>query len=396
MNKEFILSESERIYPEIIQWRRHIHLNPELSFQEFKTADYIRTKLKEFGIDYKVVADTGTVALIGKGEPCVALRADIDALPILEETELEFSSLNEGIMHACGHDMHTSMLLAAAKILKSNEAQLNGTVKLIFQPAEEKIPGGAIMMIKEGVLDNPKPNIIFAQHIYPEAASGTISLTSGPVLASADELYLTVEGKGAHAAQPHLGHDAVLASAQIINYFQSLITKFRNPLHAGVLSVTSIHGGSATNIFPEEVKMMGTLRAYNEVWREDMHRLIKEQGTKIADLYNCRFEVEIMKGYPPVVNDKSASDFTFATANEIVGSDKVFEFEPKMWAEDFAYFAKEIPACFWLLGVKPKELPTMPPLHNPKLNPHEEAMMTGASMMVYSAVKFIQEYNNRS
>lgn len=388
---EKIISSIEQIYPEIVDFRRHIHRYPELSFVEFETADFIRKKLTEFGVNYKIMAKTGTVATIGKGSPCVALRADIDALPIFEENDIEFASKNDGVMHACGHDMHTAMLLAAAKIFKMYESEIAGTIKLIFQPGEEKLPGGATIMIQEGVLENPKPDVIFAQHIYPSERTGTISLAGGPVLASADELYWTITGKGAHAAQPHIGRDAILASAQLINYYQHLITKYTNPLDSGVLSVTSIHGGSATNIFPPEVKMMGTLRAYNIKWREEIHELLVTNSQKIAELYGCECNLEIIKGYPPIINDYKTSDFVKNIAKKTVGESMTLDFEPKMWAEDFAYFAERIPACFWLLGVRPDNMSEMPPLHNSKLNPDENAMLSGVKMLVASTLSYINE-----
>lgn len=387
MNIELINKICENVFPDLISMRRHIHKNPELSFQEFNTAEFIRAKLTEFGIDFQTLANTGTVATVGKGNKCIAFRADIDALPILEETNLEYASINDGVMHACGHDMHTAMLLAAAKLLKENESLLNGVVKLIFQPGEEKIPGGAIMMIEEGVLQNPKPEMVFAQHIFPSEKSGTISIESGPVLASADELYWTIRGKGSHAAQPHIGRDAILVASQLINHYQTLMTKYRNPLDSGVISVTSIHGGSATNIFPDEVKMMGTLRAYNDKWRYEMHNLLIENSRKIAELYDCSCEVEIMKGYPPLVNNPNVAELARGVAVELLGEQYALQFEPKMWAEDFAYFAQQVPACFWLLGVKPEELDEMPPLHNAKLNPDENAMVNGVKMFVATALK---------
>ena len=394
MKLKSIIEQSKDVFPYIREIRRQIHQNPELSFMEFETAALIREKLTELGIEYQVVAKTGTVALIGSGSPCVALRADIDALPIVEETGLEFASKNLGVMHACGHDMHASMLLAAAKIFKENESELRGTVKLIFQPGEEKLPGGAKIMIEEGVLENPKPDVIFAQHIFPSERTGTISVAGGPVMASADELYWTITGKGSHAAQPHIGRDAILAAAQLVNYYQTVMTKYNNPFDAGVLSVTSIHGGSATNIFPNEVKMMGTLRAYNIVWREFIHKLLIENSQNLASLYDCTCELEILKGYPPIINDYKTSDFVRMIAQKTIGEHKTLAFEPKMWAEDFAYFAERIPACFWFLGVKPDYIDEMPPLHNSKLNPDESAMISGVTMLVSATVNYFLENSN--
>ncbi len=393
MNIDFITEQAKSIFPLTRDFRRHIHQNPELSFLEFKTAEFIREKLTEFGIDFITMANTGTVAHIGKGDICVALRADIDALPIIEETGLDFASLNQGVMHACGHDMHTSMLLAAAKILKDNESSLKGTVKLIFQPGEEKLPGGAKIMIDEGVLENPKPAAIFGQHIYPSEITGTISVTGGPVFASTDELYWTVKGRGTHAAQPHLGSDAILASSQLINYYQTILTKFKNPLDSCVLSVTSIHGGSATNIFPEEVKMMGTLRTYNEVLRTEIHDILMNNSEKMTQLYGCSCSVDIVRGYPALINNHELAALVKETAIDTVGVNNTLDFKPIMWAEDFAYYSSKIPACFWLLGVRPENLSEMPPLHNSRLNPSEEAMINGTAMLVSSAINFLNNKN---
>lgn len=376
-------------FPLLKEIRRQFHQYPELSFNEFETSKFIREQLTSYGIDFNILTPTGTVALIGKGDTCVALRADIDALPITEDTNLDFASKNLGVMHACGHDFHAAMLLVTAKILKENENKLNGCVKLIFQPGEEKIPGGASLMIEQGVLENPRPDVIFAQHIYPSEKSGTISISEGPILASADELYWTINGTGSHAAQPHIGRDAILASAQLINYYQSVLTKFKNPLDAGVLSVTSIHGGSATNIFPDEVKMMGTLRSFNDDWRNYVHELLIENTHKIVSLYGCTCEFEIRKGYPPVVNDSKATEYARKTAQELFGDKLTLKFEPKMWAEDFAYYAQQIPACFWLLGVIPQGSDSLPPLHNAKLSPDENAMTNGVTMLLASTFNYL-------
>jgi amidohydrolase len=390
MNNTEIIEKSKQVYKNIIDYRRHIHRNPELSFQEYETSAFISKVLNQYNIEHTKIAETGIVALIGKGERCVALRADIDALPILEETGLEFASKNSGIMHACGHDMHTSMLLGAAIILKENESSLNGIVKLIFQPGEEKLPGGASILIKNGVLENPAPMAIFGQHIHPGDYSGEISTNAGPILASADEIYITIKGKGSHAAQPHLANDPIIVSAQLIIYFQTVLTKFRNPINPGVLSITSIHGGSATNIFPDEVKLMGTLRTYNDEWRLLMHEIIEKKTIEIAGLYNCSCELEILKGYPPLVNNKDMSEFIEKNAIDLFGSDKFLKLEAKMWAEDFAYYGQHIPSCFWFLGVRPIELNDMPPLHNAKLNPNEESMISGVALFVKSVFEFFK------
>lgn len=381
------------LLPKIIDYRRTIHANPEISFKEYSTTDLIKAKLEEIGVEHYQITQTGVIGLIGeKSANCVALRADIDALPIQEETGLEFSSKNPGIMHACGHDMHTSMLLGAAEILKKNEKDLKGCVKLIFQPGEEMLPGGAKILIDKGVLKDPKPKAIFGQHIYPFANVGQICMASGPVMASTDEMYWSVLGKGSHAGQPHAGNDPIVTAAQLIMYYQSMMNKFKNPLDAGVLTVASINGGSTTNILPEIVKMKGTLRAYNETWRREMLELIEVRSKLVGEMYGTQVELNIINGYPATVNDNTITEFAKKTASEILPVENIIDFEPKMWAEDFAYYLQEIPGTFWFLGVKPKERMDMETLHNPKLNPDEEAMEYGMAMLAASAFNYLQEF----
>ncbi|TAL70670.1 MAG: amidohydrolase [Bacteroidetes bacterium] len=388
-----ILAQSKSMFDELIQIRRHIHQNPELSFKEFLTAEFIRDNLRKVGIEYKTIAETGTVALIGKGEKCVALRADIDALPINEETNLEYASKNKGVMHACGHDMHSTMLLGAARILKGMESELTGTVKIIFQPGEEKLPGGASNLIEEGVLENPKVTAMFAQHIFPEEETGTISVNSCYIMASADELYWTLKGKGTHAAQPHLGNDCIMAASQLVINLQSIVTKYKNPIKPGLLSVTSIQGGSATNAFPDEVKLMGTFRANDEEWRSKMHDEIRRITNETCSLFGIKGELEIVKGYPALYNNPETTEMVNQTAKELLGQDSVKVFEPKLWAEDFAYYAQKIPSTFWFLGIRPKDIKDMPPLHNSKLIPDEKALTIGAAMLAGTAVNYINNFN---
>ena len=390
MTEKEILEQAKGIFPKLQKLRRKIHSNPELSFVEFETCKFIQNELSELGIESKVIGNTGVVETIGKGNQCVGLRADIDALPIKEETGLEFASLNEGVMHACGHDMHTTMLIGAAEILKKNEDSLGGIVKLIFQPGEEKLPGGASILIEEGVLENPKVDAIFGQHIYPGESEGTISLNSGPVMGAPDELYFTIKGTSTHAAQPHLGHDPIVAASQLIVHFQTLMTKYKDPIEAGVLSITSIKGGNSTSIIPDDVKLMGTLRSFNEQWRTEMHRLIEVNSKAVCELYGCEIEIEIKKGYPPVVNDEKITDLTINNAINLVGEDNTKVFEPKMWGEDFAFYGKNIPATFWFVGVRPKNLKTMPALHNSKLSPSENAMPIGTAMLVTAAINYLK------
>ena len=382
-----INDQATEMFPDMQETRRHLHRHPELSFQEHETSAFIQRRLTELDIPFRVVATTGVVAHIGSGDRCVALRADIDALPITEETGLPYASENPGVMHACGHDTHTTMLLAAARMLKDRETELPGVVKLLFQPGEEKTPGGASIMIAEGALEDPTPTMIFGQHINPDAPFGELSFVSGPMMAAADELYFTITGYGAHAAQPHLGRDPMFAATGLVHHLQSLITKKRNPLHAGVLTITAIHGGHATNVIPDEVTMKGTLRAFDQEWRESAWTYLEEQTRSYCALHGCEGRLEISKGYPPVVNDEAATAFARNVASEVFGADRVNDFEPKMWAEDFAYYSQHMPGCFWMLGGRPSDLTSMPGLHNPKFAPQEDAMITGATMLAEVAVR---------
>ena len=388
MEKDLI-EKVKSILPEIIKNRRKIHSNPELSFKEFETAKFIRKNLDELNIPYTIHSNTGTAGIIGNGDKCVALRADIDALPIHEDTELEYRSKNDGVMHACGHDMHTSMLLGAAKILKEMEKDIPGKIKLIFQPGEEKLPGGAKLMIEDGVLEDPAPEAIFGQHIFPEENIGTVSINEGPVMGSPDELYVTIKGKSTHAAQPHLGADPIVCASNLINLYQTFISRSKDPIESGVVTIAAINGGYATNIIPDEVKLMGTIRSYDKDWRQKVHKLIKEKSIELGKAYSCEVEVEIIEGYPAVVNDPALTQIAKEASIKLIGKGKTRLFEPKMWGEDFAFYGEKIPACFWFVGVKDPQFETMPALHNSKIAPHEDGLIYGTSMLVGAALEYL-------
>src|SRR5215204_1831867 len=270
---------------EFIEIRHHLHANPELSYQEFETSKFIQNKLSEFGIPHEIKATTGVVGLIKEKNPesrVFAIRADINALPIVEKNEVPYKSTKQGIMHACGHDVHTTCLLGAAKILTALKDEWEGTIKLIFQPGEERNPGGASILIKEGVLENPKPQAIYGLHVHPQLETGKLSFRGGQVMASADEIYITIKGKGGHAAAPHLTADTVLIASHLIVSLQQIISRNRNPLSPSVLSICSIQGGHTTNVIPSEVKLMGTFRALDEEWRFKAHELIRKQATELV------------------------------------------------------------------------------------------------------------------
>ncbi len=372
--------------PSIIEIRRHLHAHPELSYQEFETSAYVQRQLTALGIPYRVMAGTGVVGLLeGKdpGSRVVALRADMDALPIQEANDIPYKSTRPGVMHACGHDVHTSCLLGAARILKELRNEWRGTVKLIFQPGEEKNPGGASLLIKEGVLENPAPSAIFGLHVHPQLETGKVSFRAGMVMASADELYITIKGKGGHAAAPHLTADTVLIASQIVVALQQVISRNRDPHQPSVLSITSIQGGYTTNVIPAEVKMMGTFRAMNEDWRFKAHTLIRNTVEGIAQSLGAEVDLHIDVGYPTVYNNELLHEKARALAIDYMGSDKVEETELRMGAEDFGYYSQKIPGCFFRLGVMNQEKGIVSGVHTPTFNIDEAAIQTGMGLMAW-------------
>jgi amidohydrolase len=373
---------------EFIEVRHHLHAHPELSFHEFKTSEYVQQKLKSWDIDYTIMATTGVVGIIkGKnpGEKIIALRADMDALPIKELNNVEYKSQNDGVMHACGHDVHTTCLLGAAKILNELKEEWTGTVKLIFQPGEEKNPGGASILIKEGVLENPAPQAIFALHVNPALPAGKLSFRSGMVMASADEIYITIKGKGGHAAAPHLTVDTILAASQLVVNFQQIVSRRNDPFNPCVLSITSIQGGNTTNVIPSEVKLIGTFRAMNEEWRFKAHDLIKNICKNTADMGGAEIDVHIDVGYPFVINNDKLTETAKCNAIAFAGLENIEETEMRMGAEDFAFYSHQIPACFFRLGVGNIEKKITSGVHTPAFNIDETSIEKGIGIMAWLA-----------
>ena len=369
--------------------RRHLHAHPELSFDEKETSLFIQEKLSGWGIPFEVMAGTGVVGLIQGNNPesrVVALRADMDALPILEQNDVPYKSLMPGVMHACGHDVHTTCLLGAANILTETKAQWEGTVKLIFQPGEEKNPGGASLMIKAGVLQNPSPEKIIALHVHPGMEVGTFSFRGGKVMASADEIYITLKAKGGHAAAPHLTADPILIASHIVVGLQQLISRHCNPFDPSVLSITAINGGNVTNVIPSEVKMMGTFRAMDETWRFKAHELIKKYVMETAATMGAEADVLIDVGYPFVWNDEALSAAAREAAEAYAGIENVFETELRMGAEDFAYYTHQIPGCFFRLGAGNKQKGITSNVHTPTFDIDEAAIEKGMGMMAWLAI----------
>ena len=378
---------------EFIEVRHHLHANPELSYQEFETSKFIQSKLTEFGIPFHVIATTGVVGLIKGKNPdkkIFAIRADMDALPILEENDVPYKSKNKGVMHACGHDVHTTCLLGAAKILNELKNEWEGTIKLIFQPGEEKNPGGASYMIKDGVLENPKPAGIVAMHVHTGMPAGKMSFRGGKVMASADELYFTVKGKGGHAASPHICVDPILIASQLIISLQQVVSRNANPFNASVLSITSIHGGATTNVIPNEVKLMGTFRAMDEAWRAQAHELITKTSTELVHSMGGEIDIHIDKGYPVVINNEQLNAAARSAAEKFLGEENVAETELRMGAEDFGYYAQQIPACFYRVGVMNKEKGITSGVHTPTFNIDENAIEVGIGMMAWLGCSLIE------
>lgn len=369
--------------------RHQLHANPELSYEEYETSAFIQQQLNAWKIPFEVKATTGVVGLIKGRNPdsaIVALRADMDALPIQEENDVPYKSKKPGVMHACGHDVHTTCLLGAAKILNELKDEWEGTVKLIFQPGEEKNPGGASLLIAEGVLDNPAPQKIFALHVHPGLEVGKFSFRGGMVMASADEIYITIRSKGGHAAAPQFTADTILIGSQIVTGLQQIVSRNNNPFNPSVLSITSFQGGNTTNVIPSEVKLMGTFRAMNEEWRFRAHELIKKQVVEMAEAMGAVAEIRIDVGYPFVLNDEALTAAARKQAEMYAGVANVEETELRMGAEDFAYYSHKIPGCFFRLGAGNKAKHITSGVHTPTFNIDEKAIENGMGMMAWLAI----------
>ncbi|MEQ8924861.1 MAG: M20 family metallopeptidase [Fulvivirga sp.] len=375
---------------DVINIRRHIHANPELSYQEFNTAKFVAGQLREFGIEPKEgIAETGLTAIIKGKNPdkkVTALRADMDALPILEANDVPYKSKNEGVMHACGHDAHTASLLGCAKILNALKGEFEGTVKLIFQPGEEKNPGGASLMIKDGALKNPAPATIFGQHVMPLIPVGKVGFRPGMYMASCDEIYLTVHGKGGHGAIPELAIDPVLITSHIIVALQQVISRNASPKTPTVLSFGKVEANGATNIIPEKVEVAGTFRAMNEEWRAEAHRIIKKMAESIAEGMGGSCTVNISKGYPYLENDPTTTESARKSAEEYLGKENVEDLDLWMGAEDFSYYTHEVPACFYRLGTRNEQKGITSYVHTPTFNIDEDALEIGSGLMAWIAI----------
>lgn len=386
-----IKSLSEEYFDFSVKNRRFIHANPELSYQEFNTAKYISQQLSQMGLKPREgIAGTGMVVLIEGNNPdskTVALRADMDALPIVELNEVEYKSNNQGVMHACGHDVHTASLITVAKILNQVKNKFEGSVKLVFQPAEEKAPGGASLMIKEGVLKNPDVSSIIGQHVAPNLPVGTIGFREGMYMASTDEIYLRVKGKGGHGAAPHLAVDPVLIASNIIVSLQQIVSRHRSPESPSVLTFGKVIAEGATNIIPSEVYIEGTFRCMNEEWRakgiENIGKIAKGMAEAMGG--SCDFWIE--KGYPFLQNQPELTKRLKTCAQKYVGNENVFDLDLWMGGEDFAFYSQKVDACFYRLGTRNESKGIVSGVHTPTFDIDEDALKIGPGLMAYMAIE---------
>ena len=386
-----IKSRSEALFEKVKTYREHLHKHPELSYQEVETMNFVSEQLTKLGIPHqKNVGGTGVVGIIEnekhKGMKAIALRADLDALPIHEENDVPYKSINSGVMHACGHDVHTSILLGTAEILNEIKDQLPQPVKLIFQPGEEKNPGGATYMIRDGALANPEVEKIIALHVFPELNVGEVGFRAGKYMASCDEIYVTIIGKGGHGATPHLCIDPIVIGSNLILQLQQIISRRCDAKTPSVLSFGHFEARGATNIIPEKAILKGTFRTMDETWREEALNLLSYQIESIVSAHGGKVELDISRGYPCVMNDENITNELAIKAASILGKEKVHELPIRLTSEDFAYYSQIIPACFFRLGVRNEDKGIVYSVHHPRFDIDSEALKTG--MQVMSAACF--------
>ncbi len=387
-----ILDEAKSYLDWIVGIRRELHRFPELGYQEFKTSELIRKTLDELHIPYRhPIGETGVLATLGTGRgPCVGLRADMDALPITECADVPFRSAVNGTMHACGHDCHIAMLLGAAKILKRRESEIRGTVKLLFQPAEEGGAGGLRMCV-EGALEAPNVDRIFGLHVWPTLPSGQIGSRAGTLLASAGSLKIVVTGKGGHAAMPQMCFDPVATSAKIISELQTIVSRELDPLDPGVVSITTIHGGQAFNVIPPSVTMTGTIRSLTVRGMEFLEERIRTIASHVAAANRCEAQIEFLDAYPPTVNDGHCWDVAQVLGRELLGESNVQQLLPVMGGEDFSYYTNRIPGCFVALGMRNESQGAVYGVHHPMFKADEEMLPLGSALHVGFALKSLDE-----
>ncbi|MDR3007607.1 MAG: amidohydrolase [Sphingobacterium sp.] len=387
------------VFPKIVSIRRHIHQHPELSFQEYETSAYIQQQLRELGIPFEVVAQTGVVAVLtgqkSASDDIVVLRADIDALPIDEQNDVDYKSKNSGVMHACGHDFHTANLLGAASLLNDYKTEFSGKIVLLFQPAEEKIPGGAIQVLESGILESFGGTIkaVLGLHVSPRVSVGKVGLRSGRFMASSDEFYFTIKGRGGHAAEPHRAVDPIMIGAQLLTTLQQVVSRKANPDIPSVLTFGRFIGDGAANVIPEEVKLAGTFRTMDEVWRKEALEMVAEIAATLPVSLGAKVEVEVRHGYPALYNDPALTQKVKTIIAETMGNSVPQDLEIWMAAEDFAYYSYRYPSLFMLIGTNNDDSTTQYGLHNPQFNLDEKAFETSIAVLVNAAISLLNESN---
>jgi len=387
------------VFPKIVAMRRHIHQHPELSFQEYETSAYIHQQLRELGIPFELVAQTGVVAVLtgqkSASDDIVVLRADIDALPIHEQNDVDYKSRNSGVMHACGHDFHTANLLGAASILNDYKTEFSGKIILLFQPAEEKIPGGAIQVLESGMLESFGGTIkaVLGLHVSPRVSVGKVGLRSGRFMASSDEFYFTIKGRGGHAAEAHRAVDSIMIGALVLIDVQQVVSRKANPDVPSVLTFGRFIGDGAANVIPEEVKLAGTFRTMDEVWRKEALEMVAEIAATLPVSLGAKVEVEVRHGYPALYNDPALTQKVKTIIAETMGNSVPQDLEIWMAAEDFAYYSYRYPALFMLIGTNNDDSTTQYGLHNPQFNLDEKAFETSMAVLVNAAISLLNESN---
>ncbi len=393
--KDKIKALADKYYEEVVKHRKHLHSNPELSFQEYNTSKYIKDFLKKNNIEYTDgYVKTGIVAHIAGKNPdkkTIALRADIDALPILEKNEVDYKSKNDSVMHACGHDVHTSSMLGVCKILNNLKNSFEGTFKIIFQPGEEILPGGASLMLKEGALKNPDAELIIGQHVYPQLEAGEVGFKKGMYMASADEIYVTVKGKGGHGALPDRCIDPILIASHIVVSLQQIVSRHAKPTIPSVLTFGHIEGIGATNIIPDEVTLKGTFRTFDEDWRKEAKIKMKKMAEAIAEGMGGSCDFDIHDGYPFLTNDEHVTQLAWDAADEFLGKEMVFPLDLRMTSEDFAFYSQKIPSCFYRLGIANNSEGINSGLHTSTFDIDHESLRTSIGLMSFIALKMIKE-----
>jgi len=392
--KDQIKALADKHFDSIVDIRKYLHANPELSFKEYETSKYIQKFLTDNNIEFKGgYVKTGIVAHIKGNNPnkkTIALRTDIDALPIQETNDVDYKSTKQGVMHACGHDVHMSSVLGACKILNELKDQFEGTIKIIFQPGEEVIPGGASLMLKENALKNPDAELIIGQHVYPQLEAGHVGFRKGMYMASADEIYVTVKGKGGHGALPHACVDTILLASHIVVALQQVVSRNANPITPTVLTFGKIEGYGATNIIPDEVKITGTFRTFDEEWRADAKLKMKKMAESIAEGMGGSCDFDIHDGFPYLTNDEDITQKSWDAANEYLGEEKVHALDLRMTSEDFAYYSQVMPSCFYRLGTANNKSGINSGLHTSTFDIDNESLRTSIGLMSYIAIQMLK------